>query len=137
HIVIAQEWQAGDVKARTLLLGGREWAAVRPLRILGLPRLAPGIDADRVAGLEPNPALGQDVVELPAVHRPVVRHARHAAVPRDVEHHAGGDDALGPVLARAEPRALERDLLFGSRPFHIACSSQVWQSASMWVEAMP
>src|SRR5262245_26805593 len=53
HVVIAQEWQAGDVKARTLLLGRREWAAVRPLRILGLPRLAPGIDADRVAGLEP------------------------------------------------------------------------------------
>jgi hypothetical protein len=26
---------------------------------------------------------------------------------------------------------------FGSRPFHIDSSSQVWQSASMWVEAMP
>ena len=26
---------------------------------------------------------------------------------------------------------------FGSRPFHIASSSQVWQRASMWVEARP
>ena len=26
---------------------------------------------------------------------------------------------------------------FGSRPFHIDSSSQVWQSASMWVEATP
>jgi hypothetical protein len=25
----------------------------------------------------------------------------------------------------------------GSRPFHIASSSHVWQSASMWVEATP
>ncbi len=26
---------------------------------------------------------------------------------------------------------------FGSRPFHIACSSHVWQSASMCVDATP
>ena len=38
-----------------------------------------------------------------------------------------------------EPKVAPSNVIsfFGSRPFHIACSSHVWQSASMWVEAMP
>ena len=55
----------------------------------------------------------QDVFELPAVHGPVLRHARDAAVARHVEHHAARDDAVGPVLDRAERRSLEGDLTLG------------------------
>src|SRR6266581_2010225 len=70
----------------------------------------------RNGGLEPDPPPGQDVVELPAVYGPIVRHGGNAAVPRDVEHHAARDDAFGPVLDRSEPRALERDLLLRVAP---------------------
>src|SRR5215831_15215018 len=49
--------------------------------------------------------------------------------------HAGGRTAfLSTDPNRAPSNVIS---FFGSRPFHIASSSQVWQSASMWVDAMP
>ena len=104
------------MQSRSLLLRGVERASVWPLGILRLPRLAPGVDADRVAGLERDPALGEDVVELPAVNGPIVRHAGYAAVPWNIEHDRAGHDALGPVLDGSEPRALERDLFLRVAP---------------------
>src|SRR3972149_2430834 len=96
--------------------GRPEGLAVGARGTLPLPRLAPRVDADRVAGLERDPALDQDVLQLPAVHRRVLRHARHAPVARDVEHDAAGEDALRPVLDRPEPGAVERDLLLRGGP---------------------
>src|SRR5262245_6020040 len=116
HVVVAQERQAGYVEPGTLLLRRIERTTVRALRILRLPRLPSGVDADGVARLELDPPLGEDVVELPAVHGCVVRHARRAAMARDIEHDGAGHDALGPVLDRPEPGALERDLLLRIAP---------------------
>jgi hypothetical protein len=38
-----------------------------------------------------------------------------------------------------EPKVAPSNVIsfFGSLPFHILSSSQVWQRASMWVEATP
>src|SRR2546425_4861665 len=84
--------------------------------VLRLPRLPPAGDADRVPGLERDPALGQDVLQLPPVHGRLLRHARNPAMARHVEHHPPCEDAIGPVLDRAEGRAVERDLLPGVAP---------------------
>src|SRR6267143_1369140 len=116
HVVVAQERQAGHVQSRPLLLRRVDRAAVRSLRILRLPCLTPGVDADRVAGLELDPALGEDVVELPAVDGSIVRDTGYAAVPRNIEHDSAGHDALGPVLDGSEPRALEGDLFLRVAP---------------------
>src|SRR3989304_3079020 len=99
------------MKAGTLPRARRaEGPAVGALGVLRLPRLAAAVDADRVAGLERDPALDEDVLQLPAVHGRVLRHARHAAVARDVQHDAAGQDALRPVLDRPEAGAVARDL---------------------------
>src|SRR6185503_10157708 len=92
---------------------GPERLAVGAFGILRLPGFASRVHADGVPGLEPDVALAEDVVELPAVHRPVLRHERGAAMAGDVEHDAAGDDALLPVLDGAEAGPVEGDLLLG------------------------
>src|SRR4029077_15149594 len=87
--------------------------AVRLLRILRLPGLAAAIDGDGVAGLQLHATLGEDVVQLPAVDRTVLGDELGAAMSRDVEQDAAGDDAVLPVLDGAEARAVEADLLLG------------------------
>jgi len=43
----------------------------------------------------------------------IVRDVSGPSMPRDVQHHPAGDDALAPVLDRAEGRSVEGDLLLG------------------------
>ena len=54
------------------------------------------VDEQRVARLDVHALRLRDRFQLPAVHRPVRRHVRFAAVARHVEQHALGDDAVAP-----------------------------------------
>src|SRR5260370_31386958 len=86
-------------------------ASVGPLRVRGLPGFPPRVDADRVARLEAQAARPRDILQLPAVHRPLLGHRPPPAVAPHVQHHRAGADAFRPVLHRPERPPVPRDVL--------------------------
>ena len=66
------------------------------------------VDEQRVAGLDVHALRLRDLLQLPAVHRPIRRDVRFAPVARHVEEHALGDDAVLPGVDRAPGGTLRR-----------------------------
>src|SRR5262245_44027866 len=111
HVVVPQKLETRNVQSRALHGSRPERPSIRPIAVGRLPRLPTGIDADRVARPEGDAARPRDVLELPAMYRPLLGHRRHPTMPGYVQQHATRDDALGPVLDGPERGAVEGDLL--------------------------
>src|SRR5262245_66687518 len=80
HTVIWKERQARHGEPRPHVEAA-VWTPVWRLGVGGLPCVPPGEDADRVPGLELDPAFAENVVQFPAVHGRVLRHMGYAPMP--------------------------------------------------------
>src|SRR6185369_15471112 len=84
-----------------------------PGRVLLVPPLPPGVDHDRIAGLDLDPELAGHGRQLRPGDGMILGHVRNAAMPRDVEENAAGDDPGAERVDSAEPHAVRGHLAGG------------------------
>src|SRR5712691_8010850 len=87
-----------------------------PLRVDAVPRFASAIDDQCIAWFDLHALRLHDVLQLPAMYRLFPRHERLAAKTWDIQQHATGDDAVGPIGDRAKARTIKANLLLRGSP---------------------
>src|SRR4030081_167275 len=91
-----------------------------PLRVAPVPRFASAIDDQCIAWFNLHALRLRDVLQLPAMYRLFLRHERLAAKTWDIQQHATGDDAVGPIGDRAKARTIKANLVLRGSPIALA-----------------